>query len=431
MFSLALALLIGIMLCMLRRHCFDQNRVHINPLFGLLMGSSYYIVLPCVFVGYFNELVSGITVYENYFTEHNAALVLVFWSLVLLSLNFGLGSRSLSRYIHTHRPSPPPVRQHVFVKKLVLFLYSGAILFMLSALKIKDSLFLGYDQAILDNEAIWQVRGTMSSLYSVMAVLQLMLLFFHWQNPLSRLQKSMMFLVFFSSSILLLSMGARLYVIMALLSGLALYSQRHSGIKIRHLLFISSLGLLLFGTIGVLRLGSLDGVAAVLLNVVTEPILTSISAFSLITDNPVPLLGQPHLFPVDFQAVVPSFLLPGKDQLFERLKEYGYAFEAPLGGYHIVFSLLINFGVIGTVFLAFFVGKFLKQNHPNNLQKKIFQHISAAALTGMFAFSLYRDPFFIGVVKNTMLVSVIIPYALSRLACPSPVVRYRNIGWQI
>jgi oligosaccharide repeat unit polymerase len=430
MFSLALALQIGIMLRMFRQHCFHQNRIHINPLFGLLMGSCYYIILPCFFVGYFNELVSGITVYENYFTENNAAFVLFFWTLILLSLNFGLGNKIFTKYTQLNQSPPKKNHPSAFANKAILFLCCAAILFLISAVKIKDSLFLGYDQAILDNEAIWQVRGTMSSLYSMMAVLQLILLNIHWRTPLIPVQKYIILLIFSISSIILLSMGARLYVIMALLSGLALYSQHQNGIKIRHVLLISMLGLLLFGAIGVLRLGNLDGVAAVLLNVVTEPVLTSISAFSLITDNPVPLLGQPHLFPVDFQAVIPSFLLPGKDQLFERLKDYGYAFEAPLGGYHIVFSLLLNFGLIGTLFVAFGIGKILKYQAPKNLQKQLFKQISAAALTGMFAFSLYRDPFFIGVVKNIVLVSVIIPYILSRMAYPVSM-RRTQMGWQV
>jgi oligosaccharide repeat unit polymerase len=430
MFSVALALQIAIMLRMFRQHCFYQHRVHINPLFGLLMGSCYYIILPCVFVGYFNELVSGITVYEDYFTEHNAALVLFFWSLVLLSFNFGLGSRRFAKYTRRYQPLKPAIHHHAFVKKITLLLCCLAVIFLVSAFQIKDSLFLGYDQAILDNEAIWQARGAMSSLYSIMAVLQLILLTVHWRELLGRTQKITMLLIFSICSIVLLSMGARLYVIMALLSGLALYSQHRSGIKIRHVALISASGLLMFGTIGVLRLENLDGIAAVLLNVITEPVLTSISAFSLITDNPVPLIGQPHLFPVDFQAIVPSFLLPGKDQLFERLKDYGYAFEAPLGGYHIVFSLLINFGVIGTLLCAFGVGRLLKPHAQRRPQKQLFKQISAAALTGMFAFSLYRDPFFIGVVKNIVLVSVIIPYLLSHWAYKTPT-RRAQIRWQV
>jgi oligosaccharide repeat unit polymerase len=430
MFSLALAGQLAIMLGLFRQHCFGYGRIYINPIFGLLMGSCYYIILPCIFVGYFNELVSGITVYENYFTEKNATLVLLFWSLVLTFFKVGLGNRIVSNTNIASKIQKENYRYNTVTQNLIYLLCGAALLFFISAFAIKDSLFLGYDQAILDNEAIWQVRGTMSSLYSMMTVLQLMLLFFHWQKPLGSMKKLAMAVVFFSTSIILLSMGARLYVIMALLSFLALYSQQQRGVKIRHVMLIALAGLLLFGAIGVLRLGNLDGVAAVLLNVATEPVLTSISAFSLITDNPVPLFGQPHLFPIDFQAVIPSFLLPGKDQLFERLKDYGYAFEAPLGGYHIIFSLLINFGVIGTLLCAFGLGTMARPKNTKNTQKILFKKISAAALTGMCAFSLYRDPFFIGVVKNIMLVSVIIPYIMSCWAYPARVPQ-SQIGWQV
>ena len=80
---------------------------------------------------------------------------------------------------------------------------------------------------------------------------------------------------------LLLSLGARLYVAMALLSLLALHSSRNDGISAMRLFVYLLMGVVAFGAIGVLRQTSLDGLASVGLNIALEPLLTSISLFTL------------------------------------------------------------------------------------------------------------------------------------------------------
>jgi hypothetical protein len=432
MFSLALALQAAVMLWLFRQHCLVQGRLRINPLFGLLMGSFYYVVLPCTLIGYMGELVGGITVYDNYFTEKNATFALFFWAIALLLV--GLGVKSVRSRVH------PAVRRAALSKPLFrvgtnrpfYLLCAAMVFFLIAAFQIRDSLFAGYDPAVLDNEAVWQVRGSMSSIYSMMAVLQLALLWLHWRAPLSHAKKWTMLFFFVLSSALLLSLGARLYVIMALLSFTALYSEYHGGIRVRSFVSLLVVGFTIFGGIGVIRMGSIDGLGAVLMNVVTEPTLTSISAFSLISDNEIPLIGKPYLFPVDFQAIIPSVLLPGKELLFERLKDYGYAFEAPLGGYHLLFSVLINFGVLGTLLMAFLSGiglGLINVKCDAFCESNIRFALISASLTGMLAFSVFRDPFFISLAKNILLVSIILPWILVRfirLAIPREYKKFRS-----
>jgi len=401
-----------------KRHVSASGRIQVNPVFALLAGSTYYVVLPCIFVGHFNDLVSGITVYDAYFTAGNAAFVSFFWALVLVALGLGLNvtdparGRRLVRATTVQAGSAQPARW-AFASLCAAF-----ALMLLTALSIRDSLFAGYDEYVLLDDAVWQARGTMSSLYSVMAVLQLALLLRHGKAALAPGMRLSMLLIFVVSSALLLSLGARLYVIMALLSVVALYAQRKGGIRLIRLLTLVVLAFSVFGAIGVLRAGEVGGLTTILLNVATEPMLTSISMFSVITDNAVPLIGKPYLFPADFQAVLPSVLFPGKAMLFDRLSDYGYDFEAPLGGYHVVFSMLINFGVLGSLLAAFVAGLALGRlaRRQRDDPGCALWSLCSASLTGMLAFSIFRDPFFISLVKNVLVVSVAVPWLVDRWA---------------
>lgn len=415
-FDLSLVSLLGVMIWLFRQHCYAGGRLHINPLFGLLAGSFYYVVVPCVFIGYFGELVVVITVYDHYFTAYNATFCLFFMTVVLLSV--GLGLSAARRIFRSRHKSATSLTGRTLASGALPFagLCVAYFLLLVMAYPIRDSLFDGYDPNVLTDMAVWSQRGSMSSLYSMMAVFQLALFLRNWKAPLGTATKLAMLVIFASSSVLLLSMGARLYVIMALLSFLAMYSHCKGGISASRLLCLVIMGFMIFGGIGVLRLGGIDGLTSIFINVVAEPTLTSISSFSMIAENDVPLFGKPYLFPADFQAIIPSVFFPGKELLFERLKDYGYFFESPIGGYHLLFSLLINFGVLGTLFVAGLCGiglGALKANLSKFSDQDAWR-VTMAMLTGVFAFSLFRDPFFVSVVKNVFLTSVIIPVVVHR-----------------
>ena len=147
-----------------------------------------------------------------------------------------------------------------------------------------------------------------------------------------------------------------------------------------------------------------------------EPLLTSLSLFTLISDNATIWIGKVHLFLYDFQALMPSILFPEKAKLFTRLEtDYGFIFEAPVGGFHLLFSALINFGVIGTVVLAIPFGIFIANLSGTPTKFNRLNALISIALTGTLVFTLFRDPFFISVVKNMIGMSILLPIFLSRV----------------
>jgi len=424
LFALCILVCICGMTLLFRRCCLYAGRVHINPIFGLMMGIFFYVLLPSSFVYCFTDLINEWTVYGRALTQSNAELVMAFTVILLTALNLG------AAFAQPRRRAVSSVTRRASVGADALrtrwtrgaswpatfTLVASLLLFSALAFTVRDSLFSGYDADALGNDSVWAARGAMSSAYSMFYV-ALCVYVLRRRRAMSRMARWALILSFGFCSLILLSMGARLYVAMALLSLLALKSVLSNGIPARQLAVFLVGGAMMMGSIGVLRSGSLAGLESVARNVVLEPLLTSISLFTLLTDNAPIWIGQVHMVLADLQAVLPSALLPGKAGLFDRLDTYGYRFEAPVGGYHLYFSGLINFGYLGMVLLALWAGYVLARISRPPLSGPIRTStlVTAMYLSGALAFTVFRDPFFIAVAKNVLVMAVVLPIVLTGL----------------
>lgn len=432
LFAFSLLACIGAMALLFRRCCLHAGRVHINPVFGLLMGLFFYVLLPNIFIFYFAGLIDEWTVYGRELSPTNAQTMMLFTLVLLVLLNVGAA---------TWRATIPRRASTASDPALLRTRWTGGVswpatftmvvsmgLFLTLSFTVRDSLFSGYDPDVLANDAVWTARGAMSSSYSMFYVAMCVFIL-RRRRSMSRGVRWAMILAFGLSSVILLSMGARLYVAMALISLLALKSALSDGIPARQLSGFLLGGALLMGSVGVLRSGSLEGLESVLRNVVLEPLLTSISLYTLLANNAPIWIGQAHMFLADFQAVMPSVLFPGKGGLFERLDTYGYAFEAPVGGYHLYFSGLINFGYIGMSVIALWAGHALARVSRRPLAGPIRTSTltTCVYLSGALTFTVFRDPFFIAIAKNVLIMAILLPIILtgldaaSKRRSPSPV----------
>lgn len=421
LFALYFLACIAGMALLFHRFCMHVGRIHINPIFGLLVGIFFYVLLPGIFIYNFAELIDQWTVYGYDMSQANAEVVIAFTAALLLALNLGAAAvrtgGASQRYVHTEN-TPPGIRRLRWTSgaswPATLTITASFLLFTALSLAVRDALFSGYDSDVLENSLVWEVRGAMSSAYSMFYV-ALCLFILRRRHNMSRKIRFALILSFGFCSVILLSMGARLYVAMALLSLLSLKSVLSNGIPGRQLLMYSFGGAILMGSVGVLRSGSLSGLESVLRNLVLEPLLTSISLYTLLNNNASIWIGQVHMVLADFQALLPSVLFPGKAGLFERLDTYGYRFEAPVGGYHLYFSGLINFGYLGMFLIAIWAGYVLARISRRPLVVKIRTStlVTSIYLSGALAFTVFRDPFFIGVVKNVFFMAVILPVVLT------------------
>lgn len=420
LFSITLLACVITMAQLFRRSCLHAGRVHINPIFGLLLGVLFYVLVPTAVIYYFSDLIDQWTVYGQDLSQGNAVLVLLFTLALLFALNLGASAWHASRPKQTQQllHGGPTALQRRWTGGTTwpasLAMALSMLLFLVLAFSVRGSLFAGYDPDVLGNDSVWAARGAMSSAYSIFYV-ALCIYILKRRQRMKRAAQLLLALSFSFSSVILLSMGARLYVAMALISLLALKSAISDGIAVRKLAVFLLAGALLMGSVGVLRSGTLEGAESVLRNVTLEPLLTSISLYTLLANNPPIWIGKVHMFLADFQAVLPSVLFPNKAGLFDRLESYSYLFEAPVGGYHLYFSGLINFGYIGFWFVAVWAGYVLTNVSRRPISNPI--HISTLTtgiyLSGALAFTVFRDPFFIAIAKNVLIMAILLPIVLT------------------
>lgn len=403
-----------------RACCIHDGRVHINPIFGLLIGLAFYALLPCTVVYYFSSIIDALTAYGRELNPDNSFWLACLTLALLLALNFGVSvykASGTARLLRFRRSENDVYRRWTYSASwpAAAVMWISFLGFVGLALSVRDSLFSGYQTDVLADDSVWAARGAMSSFYSAFYLSSCTYILLR-RNHLTKLAVAFLGLTFAVCSMILLSMGARLYVAMALISLLALKSVLSNGLPARQLLTFLLGGALCMGAVGVLRSDSLESLADIFKNLLLEPLLTSISIFTLLSDNSPIFFGKPHLLFADFQAVMPSILFPNKSGLFDRLADYGYAFEAPVGGHHLYFSCIINFGIIGTILLAPLVGYILARISRQPLSSRIRTStlLCAIYMTGAMAFTIFRDPFFISLAKNVLVMAIILPLLLTR-----------------
>lgn len=422
LFALCVVACLGGMTLLFRRCCFYAGRVYINPVLGLLMGLFYYVLLPGSFIYYFSDLIDEWTAYGAELSKSNAQLVMMFTVALLVALNLGAHFWRATKPRYPATPHDPadrgaigPTRWTRGASWPATFTMAACILlFVALTITVRGSLFSGYAADVLADDSVWAARAGMSSAYSMFYVSMCVYIVRRRRKTSSAVRWALI-VSFGFCSLILLSMGARLYVAMALLSLLALKSTLSNGIPMRQLTAYLLSGVLLMGSVGVLRSGSVEGVQSIANNVMLEPLLTSISLYTLLTDNAPIWIGQVHMFLADFEAVLPSALFPNKSRLFDRLDTYGYSFASPVGGYHLYFSGLINFGYLGMVLIAVWAGYVLARVSRRPLEGPIRTStlVTGAYLTGALTFTVFRDPFFIAIAKNVLINGVILPIVLA------------------
>lgn len=210
-------------------------------------------------------------------------------------------------------------------------------------------------------------------------------------------------------SVLLLSMGGRLYVISTVVMILAYYTIHQKPLSYKNTFMYSLLFMLALGTIGVFRLGGETDVffQDVIGNVLLESMLTSISLLTFIDFNAFEIFGEPWIFCSYLVDVLPRVLFDDlRQEFFVDVASLGYYYESPLGALNSFVSFMICFGVFGSSIVLFFFGLFMTWLKK---QSESICQIMYSMLVGCIMFTFFRDPFSVSIIKNIIQNSIIIP----------------------
>lgn len=275
----------------------------------------------------------------------------------------------------------------IFMIVMILFIYLS-----------RGSLFGGYGSYDIG------ARGKMSTLLVVLT-------FFILYQWVSRQNVSVM-LIFSAvvTSLLLLSMGGRMYVfqllVIILIYKTSFSAKRWSGTQ---LLMFGVAGFVIAVTFGLVRMGaSVDGEKAAY-SLFAEPAFTWFSTTSYLSANEVPLFNFPSNFLTSFFNLVPNSLFSLKPYIVSTasmVKNY----QNPLGADSIWSTLVINFGSIGSCLFIFATG-FLYRLLQFISTRSRFMAVFYIMMCSILPFQFFRDGFYI-LHKQVVFNFLLLPFIL-------------------
>ena len=222
----------------------------------------------------------------------------------------------------------------------------------------------------------------------------------------SRPRFTMLLLPFAAGAIFLVWIGSRLYVASFVLMFGAFRSLYVRPFSKKQVVLAGLFAVALFGAVGALRVNSSITDAGV--NVLLEPVLTSISLIYFLRYDHMAWLAAPKYLVSDFCNLIPSAVFPGKAALMKAPD-----FFSPLGALHSFVSFNFNFGLIGTAAFMFLLPlglRWIKARDGSPLFRTMY-----VMLSGWLAFTFFRDPFSVSIVKTMVQHSILLPAAIVAL----------------
>lgn len=323
------------------------------------------------------------------------AYYLTFWSGSMVAQRLFARAARKRKVLYFHR------------KLLNFYLIPGVLVSLVLAVSLREYLFRGYRG--IDYEEV-TLRGSLVS-----SALFLLVLAILYANHLDRKANitfrqvitNRFFAAFFAVAMLLLLMGGRLYFFTSVFMLLVYRSVFFGAIKFRSFLFFLLIAAALAGSVGIVRMGASVSSLALAANLAAEPLFTSFSLIEFLRVHDFELLRAPIFLLSGFANLLPYILFPWKQQLILDPSDYGYMIYSPLGALNSFVSFMINFGVLGTGGVLFLFSGFL--GYLRVTRESTFSKVLYIMISGWLAFSFFRDPFSISIVKSMFQFSVLIP----------------------
>ncbi|MGI4789016.1 MAG: hypothetical protein ACRYFS_09220, partial [Janthinobacterium lividum] len=278
------------------------------------------------------------------------------------------------------------------------------------AFLLRDQLFRGYGVAALDLGDV--KRGSFIAVSLVLLALAFLSSMKRAENRSSQpsfptLFLNYYFVAYFAVAFLVLSLGGRLYFISSLVMLMIYWSSYFHRISRKSFLIVVLVLMTIAGAVGSIRQSNSLDLTTVLTGLLAESLFTSFTLTHYLQVGVFDVLRAPIFLMSDFLNLIPTALLPSKAELLLDPRDYGFTIFAPLGAQHVFFSLMINFGIIGTLAFLFSLGWFF--SYLRCIDRNLLFRLYYVLLTGWLGFTFFRDDFSISLVKSMFQFSILVP----------------------
>ena len=315
-------------------------------------------------------------------------------SCIALYLCFVLGDSIAAR-----RFRQVPARVLTTVPRTVLTLVTAfaCALMLYSGYVMRANLFRAAEPGLMQ---VGVARGAVTACVILLGCVALMYSLAHADIPWRKLLMSGFFLPLLAGGALMIALGSRLYVASLLLMFAIYQTTFRSRFKLRTVVAAGLLCALLFGLVGTWREGS--SASGAFFNVFLEPMEGSLSLVHHLRYKGIAWTNYPDLLLSHFVNLVPTLLLPNKVSLLKKADAYG-----PLGGLHSFVSFNLNFGLLGTA-VFWLLWPMMFRYFRSRMSGTLFATMYVMC-SGWLAFTFFRDPFSISLVKLIFEDSIIFP----------------------
>jgi len=384
------------------------------------------MILPIV-VGVF-QIGSGLPLLAAWFQffatiNINVIIQYLFFSIFLYNVFiFGSARRKKRRKIANDDQKPNKSEQVTlqnkyislnFTKKYTFnhcLLNAVYLLFVIFSLYyvylLRGNIFRGY----FGDYSLYLHTGTMSALFltlfSLDKYLERNFKLFKLRDNMNIFRKT--YLIFLG--ILLLSFGGRLYVMTVIVAVLVYRSKYVKKITVKQAGVLFAAGLTAFVAMGLLRFNQMvyfDGMASIFL---AESLFVSFSMLAFLNAQNLPLLNFPIFLISYIPNLIPSVIFDSQN-IWRNFSDYGYVHYSPGGALNVYVSLIVNFGIIGSIIAVYFFGRLLRYLEKHKGHK--WQAVSYSLVTAFLLSSVFRDGFHVSLVKNIFQFSILLPIIFS------------------
>lgn len=385
-----------ILLCMavplwfgFRRSVFN-NGVEVNHVTLFTFGFVFYWVLPIAAGEIANDLAgpSWSELFGSAFEFAPPYLLACFCFYLAFAAGDVFATRFIRPFPHARRPFNRP--------GLAIFLAAAVPGLAFTTFMYRDLLFRAYQV----DESGDRARGTVAAFVAFLGVVALLYMSDHAHEKLRKLSANWFVFPFIAGSVLLLAIGSRLYVVSFFLMFVVYRSTFVKRIRAKAVMGGAVAIALLSGAVGVLRAGL--GFVDVGANLLLEPMLTSFSLLYFLQFDHMAWIHFPKYLISDFTNLIPTALFPQKAELIQ----FPYVFN-PVGAVHSFVSFNFNFGIIGTAIFMFALPIGIRWIRAHSALQ--LPRVSYAMLSGYLAFTFFRDPFSISLVKSMVQFALIVP----------------------
>jgi len=148
---------------------------------------------------------------------------------------------------------------------------------------------------------------------------------------------------------------------------------------------------------------------------ISDTLIISFSLWDFLTKYEIPYINYPFSLLSQMVGLIPSFIFPLKNEYYIEYASLGYNIVAAQGTTSTFVSLLINFGLIGSIVCLFCISYFMTWLRKQNTQPYITMYVMSCGWLGISFFRIFETTLIKYFFQFSLLIPLFIAIIINKL----------------